>query len=132
MNEKGTVENLNRGGNVGNRYGAGRPRSEVRASLMALADGPAREYVHGVLTGELRCPQCKGLHEYRASETTVARCAEMALRFGVGVSTEVQIANEREIAQAFARVLVQHEGKTIDEVVCLSIIEAFEKDIGIA
>lgn len=90
---------LNSGGTPGNRGGTGRPRSELRADLRALLDGPGREVLHRVLQSE--------------NVLVALRALDLVAKYGLGSRDE----DERSLRVTELARLMSAMGQAIDTLV---------------
>lgn len=107
----GQKDGLNRGGNEGNRYGAGRKRSAVRRKLLGGVEKAAKYWL-SVANGEAvvampgvgKQPDTirKPTHEERG------KAYEMLCRYGLGTQDEIIVLANDTILDVLADVLPEH------------------------
>ena len=103
---------MNKGGNHGNRFGAGRPRNEFRGSLLGTV-AKNDKYWKDVLAGKpvILVPPKEGSTEPTFRYPTHherERAREQCLRYGLGTQDEVVVLGSADVFEALAELLPDH------------------------
>ncbi len=121
------LERLNRGGNEGNRYGAGRKRNVVRAGYLKADEKGLRLLAQIIewkpvipfygLDGKLKGKRPPTFEEWKWAKGETAK-------YGLGTKDEVVVLGSSDAFDAFADVLSDHEDRTLDASTIASILDA--------
>lgn len=101
---------------IGGTIGPGAPKKEIRAKALKLSE----DYLK-------RAAKVLNDPERSDDDPTVLKYGEAALRYGLGTSDEVEIANERQTLEAMARAL---QGE-VDSDTAMRIAAKFADHLGL-